>query len=61
LGNNLFGDWRSEKICKQCGKLIIVRNPDEWAYRYKGKRLWYFCSWHCLRAFEKEKNEKGEK
>ena len=41
-------------ICSQCGKEFDVLYPDLW--RYKRWNKW-FCSWHCLRADEKEKGE----
>ena len=54
------------KTCPQCGKTFNVLYVDEWAYRRdvavptrktpKPKRL-IFCSWGCLRAFDKEREE----
>ena len=40
--------------CKQCGKRF--EGAKEWAYKdvSKGmKRAIYFCSWRCLREFDK--------
>jgi hypothetical protein len=37
--------------CRTCGKRTVILYPALWAYR-KGPEKW-FCSWKCLRAFEK--------
>lgn len=39
-----------EKKCHECGKLFISHDPDNWAYKKNG---YMFCSWHCLRDFER--------
>ena len=41
--------------CGKCGKSFAPRILDNYAYRLtvKGARVW-FCSWHCLRAFERD-------
>ena len=42
--------------CKQCGKNFEA--GKEYAYKYQKygkKKSWYFCSWHCLREFQREK------
>ena len=36
--------------CGSCGKEFYILYPSLWAYK-KGQRV--FCSWKCLRAFEK--------
>lgn len=43
------------KICFVCRKKFEVQSRDEWAYK-KGKR--FFCSYKCLRRFEKKAEEK---
>lgn len=37
--------------CRTCGKRTVILYPALWAYR-KGPEKW-FCSWKCLRAYEK--------
>jgi DNA-binding NarL/FixJ family response regulator len=45
---------RMEKNCDRCGKEFVMPCGD-WAYkRYKGKGVQYFCSWKCIRAYERE-------
>lgn len=41
-----------EKACTNCGRHFGVLHTDLWAYKRGGS---YFCSWKCLRAFEKSK------
>lgn len=52
-----------KRKCAQCGKNFESRM--EYAYkveRRKGKKLYYyFCSWHCLRQYEKNKQVNGRK
>ena len=46
------------RTCRQCGKTWTCRTdlgPRNWAYRLpEGKAYAIFCSWSCLRAWEKE-------
>ena len=60
MGTDLVRDWYTEKKCPVCGRIIIVNNPDLWAYRLKlkGKHIRYVCSWHCIRAYEARKKKK---
>lgn len=45
---------RMEKNCHRCGKEFEMPCGD-WAYKqYKGRGIRYFCSWKCMRAWEKE-------
>ena len=47
-----------ERHCTRCGKEFLIHD-GEWAYRASnGKNAILFCSWHCLRAWEKEKPAK---
>ena len=47
------------KTCRICGKRFDVLYPDIWAYRRGNTQQWkYFCSWGCLRKYDKE-GEKG--
>lgn len=48
------------ETCYQCRKQFYI--PDRYSYAYQKQRVYYdnahsikwFCSWHCLRAEEKE-------
>ena len=45
----------NEKKCGKCGRIFVV--ADSGTYRYKknvGNRLTYFCSWSCMRSYEKK-------
>lgn len=45
------------KKCKCCGKIFDFF--PEWRYRLSKESGYdYFCSWKCLRAYEKEKPRK---
>lgn len=47
-----------ERRCSRCGKEFLIHD-GEWAYRgSEGKNAKIFCSWKCLRAWEKEKPTK---
>ena len=65
---------RYRRVCGECGKRISGGlwgfDPNKWAYRqypFEGHRKGlYFCSWHCLRAWqaadaEKKAREKYER
>lgn len=65
---------RYSRVCGECGKRISGGwwgfDPNKWAYRqypFEGHRKGlYFCSWHCLRAWqaadaEKKAREKYER
>ena len=46
-----------EKICTMCGKKFFQQSSD-WAYRrYDGKFEKMFCSWRCVREWEKGHKE----
>ena len=57
---------RYSRVCGECGKRISGGlwgfDPNKWAYRqypFKGHRVGlYFCSWHCLRAWQAEEDSK---
>ena len=50
-------------ICPICGKAFFAPQVGEWAYKKKDYNLanhgltQIFCSWHCLRHWEKEHAE----
>ena len=52
------GIWNliDTRICHECSKEISVLYPHLWRYKRKVKfgRVYYFCSWSCLRAYEKK-------
>ena len=41
--------------CAQCGKKSVVLYPHLWVYKRETK---FFCSWSCLRAYDKQRREK---
>ena len=46
-------EGKMEKACKNCGKEFEMPCGD-WAFKkYKGRSILYFCSWKCIRAWEK--------
>lgn len=48
-----------DKTCPECGKGFFVQYPSMWTYaRTEGPRRKYFCSWSCMREYDKEKGEK---
>lgn len=44
--------------CGTCGKKFYVMSVTNWAYKIKRKspKVLYFCTWGCLRRYEKEHN-----
>ena len=51
-----MGGFLNTRTCPVCGKTFYVHATDTWAYKSynkQKKRPAYFCSWHCLRAFQK--------
>ena len=52
-------DWLGGKVCPVCGKQFAVLYPHLWRYkRPKRSGEHYFCSWGCLRAWDKEGEQK---
>ena len=52
---NPYGD----KKCPQCGKNFYVNWTDQWVYkRFVDKAERCFCSWKCVREFDKKGEEK---
>lgn len=46
------------KTCTMCGKRFEVLWPEIWAYkRGLGTNTSYFCSWGCLRKYDKEREQ----
>ena len=51
-------EFNSTRKCAQCGKLMTILWPHQWAYkRGNPGKYRYYCSWSCLRANDKEKGE----
>ena len=50
--------WLYDRKCPECGKIFCMPYKDLWAYK-DGDRI--LCSWHCLRAREKRREEKVAK
>lgn len=47
------------KSCPICGKTFYIPCLNEWAYRrYAKTGDLHFCSWHCLREYEKDHERK---
>ena len=54
------------RVCGECGKRISSGlwgfDPNKWAYRQypgkEGRKGLYFCSWHCLRAWQAAETRK---
>ena len=48
--------------CEQCGKLFVKGLVVDWAYKKVVKKKWtrtlWFCSWSCMRKWEKEHKKK---
>ena len=46
-------EFNSTRKCAQCGKLMTILWPHQWAYkRGNPGKFKYYCSWSCLRASE---------
>ena len=44
-----------ERKCPVCGKIFIIQNPLDYVYKRKPKTTTkFFCSWGCMRAWDKE-------
>ena len=51
-----------ERECWRCGKQFIVHNADEWVFRREVRRRdRLFCSWSCVKAFDREKGSKADR
>lgn len=46
--------WSIKKRCPMCEKTYYIDIPDNWAYKGSvAGGIVYYCSWKCLRAYEK--------
>lgn len=47
-------DFAQERKCPVCGKTFIMPDAEQWAYRVTdGRKKRSYCSWHCLREYER--------
>ena len=56
-GERLLGRW--PRKCKVCGRDFFAN--DDWVYKLthdKGRKLIWFCSYHCKQGYIKEKERK---
>lgn len=59
--NNIHVKASDYKVCAVCGEKFFTGGRGDWAYKlqYNSKRYW-FCTWHCLREYEKQYPQKFE-
>lgn len=58
--DNKLNQTFKEQTCPICGKEFLPH--EDWGYkRYVKGRQQRFCSWHCLRASEKQDRSKAER
>lgn len=54
----------SMKKCKTCGREFNVLFEEDWVYKRTHAHMkdlgsrYYFCSWSCLRAYDREQEKK---
>ena len=61
-------DWYNprEYVCTTCGKHFYRDSMEDYVYRRqkavarKAPQLFYFCGWNCMRAWDREQEEKEE-
>lgn len=52
------GGWCEDRTCRSCGKKFTVPQASIWQYKKRrGKVTLYFCTWSCMRAFERKEEE----
>lgn len=51
-----MSEFFGENECPICGRKFYYYSADEWAYKKydKNNHMRYFCSWGCMRKWEKE-------
>lgn len=49
------------KKCKQCGKVFDTLYPELWAYKIGKIAVIWFCSWKCLRNWERKDGDDMKK
>ena len=50
-------NFLGESKCSVCGRIFFYTSADDWAYKRMDNRhgkMKYFCSWTCLRIWEKK-------
>lgn len=50
-------DYWDMKTCACCGKKVLIVNAQDWVYK-DANRSKYFCSYSCMRKYEKDYAEK---
>lgn len=53
-------EWLEQRVCAVCGKVFWPPDPGSWVYKrekwntkkFKYRTI-YFCSWGCLRKYER--------
>ena len=59
---NLEKIFGADRECKICGKQFLVRNDDYVYKRQKDNKIMYFCTYGCMRKYDKtEEIRKGRK
>ena len=48
------------KLCPVCGKMFICPNSRHWVYQLKQNKSLFFCSWTCIRAWERNNSKSKE-
>lgn len=61
MNTSQYEEWPYERKCPECGKVFMITCLDDWGYyvksaNTKGRR--FFCSYRCIRAWKKRKEEK---
>ena len=51
--------YGSELVCPECGRKFYCYNMGEWAYKREtsNHQRKTFCSWGCMRKFDKRKEQ----
>ena len=58
MAKNEYMVLDSTRICPVCMKEFFIPDIEQWAYKHwetnKKKKRIYFCSWGCMRKYEKD-------
>ena len=51
-------EWLEQRTCAICGKVFYPPDPGAWVFKRELERnhrhkVIYFCSWGCLRKYER--------
>lgn len=50
-----------ERKCYECGKTFVAMDISQWAYRRNDRYMRYFCSYGCMRKWDKRQEEQRKK